>query len=80
MAKLLAEFFRIDDGNFERRYRFFYDELAPSLQLYRVRVGDTLTIKSFTKGGYVQSVKLQGVRHLHLRGARGFAHGGTHST
>lgn len=59
VGKLLAEFFRTDDGNFERRYRFFYDELAPSLELYRVRVGDSLTIKSFTKGGYVQSAKLK---------------------
>jgi ABC-type lipoprotein release transport system permease subunit len=59
VAKLLAEFFRTDDGNFERRYRFFYEQLAPSLQLYRVRVGDILTIKSFTKGGYVQSARLK---------------------
>lgn len=57
--KLLAEFFTINDANFEKRYRFFYDELAPSLQLYRVRVGDSLTIKSFTRGGYVQSVKVK---------------------
>jgi hypothetical protein len=59
VAKLLAEFFRVDDANFARRYRFFYDQLAPMLELYRVRVGDTLTIKSFTKSGYVQSVKLR---------------------
>jgi ABC-type lipoprotein release transport system permease subunit len=59
VAKLLAEFFRVDDGNFARRYRFFYEQLAPSLQLYRVRIGDSLTIKAFTKGGYVQAVKLK---------------------
>jgi hypothetical protein len=59
VAKLLAEFFRVDDANFARRYRFFYDRLAPMLELYRVRVGDMLTIKSFTKSGYVQSVKLR---------------------
>jgi ABC-type lipoprotein release transport system permease subunit len=59
VAKLLAEFFRVEDANFARRYRFFYDQLAPMLELYRVRVGDTLTIKSFTKSGYVQSVKLR---------------------
>jgi ABC-type lipoprotein release transport system permease subunit len=76
VGKLLAEFFRTDDGNFERRYRFFYDQLAPSLQLYRVRVGDTLTIKSFTKGGYVQSARLkvygtfvfQGLEDSHMAG------------
>jgi ABC-type lipoprotein release transport system permease subunit len=59
VASLLASFFRVDDGNVLQRYKFFYDELAPSLTLYRVRVGDTLTIKSFTKNGYVQSVNLK---------------------
>jgi ABC-type lipoprotein release transport system permease subunit len=59
VGKLLASFFKTDDTNFMRRYKFFYDELAPSLDLYRVRVGDTLVIKAFTKGGYVQSVKLR---------------------
>jgi ABC-type lipoprotein release transport system permease subunit len=59
VGKLLATFFKTDDANFMRRYRFFYDELSPSLDLYRVRVGDTLVIKAFTKGGYVQSVKLR---------------------
>jgi hypothetical protein len=59
VAKLLSEFFRVDDANFAHRYRFFYDKLAPQLELYRVRVGDTLTIKSFTRSGYVQSAKLR---------------------
>ena len=76
VSKLLAEFFRVDDGNINRRYKFFYDELAPSLTLYRVRVGDTLTIKAFTKSGYVQSVNLrvygtfsfEGLEDSHLAG------------
>jgi ABC-type lipoprotein release transport system permease subunit len=76
VAKLLSEFFRVDDRNFARRYRFFYDKLAPSLQLYRVRVGDMLTIKSFTRSGYVQSVKVkvygtftfQGLEDSHISG------------
>jgi ABC-type lipoprotein release transport system permease subunit len=76
VSKLLAEFFRVDDGNIMRRYKFFYDELAPSLTLYRVRVGDTLTIKAFTKSGYVQSRNLrvygtftfEGLEDSHLAG------------
>lgn len=56
---LLAAFFATDDANFQRRYKFFYDQIAPHLQLYRVRVGDTLTIKAFTRSGYVQSVNLK---------------------
>jgi ABC-type lipoprotein release transport system permease subunit len=58
VGKLLSAFFQTDDANFDDRHKFFYDELAPSLELYRVRVGDTLTIKAFTRSGYVQSVSL----------------------
>ena len=76
VSKLLAEFFRVDDGNIMRRYKFFYGELAPSLTLYRVRVGDTLTVKAFTRSGYVQSVNLkvygtftfEGLEDSHLAG------------
>jgi hypothetical protein len=58
VGALLAAFFATDDQNFDRRYAFFYRELAPSLELYRIRIGDTLTIKAFTRSGYVQSVNL----------------------
>jgi ABC-type lipoprotein release transport system permease subunit len=58
VGKLLAAFFQTDDQNFRERYDFFYKELAPSLELYRVRIGDTLTIKAFTRSGYVQSVNV----------------------
>ncbi|HEY4184515.1 MAG TPA: FtsX-like permease family protein, partial [Polyangia bacterium] len=58
VGKLLAAFFQTDDQNFHQRYDFFYKELAPSLELYRVRVGDVLTIKAFTRSGYVQSVNV----------------------
>lgn len=58
VGKLLAAFFQTDDQNFHQRYGFFYKELAPSLELYRVRIGDVLTIKAFTRTGYVQSVNV----------------------
>jgi ABC-type lipoprotein release transport system permease subunit len=59
VGKLLAAFFQTTDETFARRYAFFYEQLAPDLQLYRVRIGDTLTIKAFTRSGYVQSVNLK---------------------
>jgi len=58
VGKLLAAFFQTTDQNFRQRYDFFYKELVPSLELYRVRIGDTLTIKAFTRSGYVQSVNV----------------------
>lgn len=58
VGKLLAAFFQTDDHNLHQRYEFFYKQLAPSLELYRVRIGDVLTIKTFTRSGYVQSVNV----------------------
>lgn len=58
LGGLLTKFFATDDANFQERYDFFYRELAPDLELYRVRIGDVLTIKAFTKSGYVQSVNV----------------------
>ncbi len=58
LGGLLAKFFATDDANFQERYDFFYRELAPDLELYRVRIGDVLTIKAFTRSGYVQSVNV----------------------
>lgn len=59
VGKLLGQFLDANDSNFDERYAFFYRELAPSLELYRIRVGDTLTIKAFTRSGYVQSANLR---------------------
>lgn len=59
LGKLLAAFFKMDDASFEGRYKFFYDQMAPLLELYRVRVGDMLTIKAFSRSGYVHAVNVK---------------------
>ena len=58
LAKLLGEFFATTDANFKARYKVFYEELAPMLELYRVKPGDSLTIKAYTKSGFVNAVNL----------------------
>jgi len=58
-AKLLALLFDNDDTNFDARFDFFYKNIAPKVELYRVRPGDLLTIKAFTKSGFVQSVNVK---------------------
>jgi ABC-type lipoprotein release transport system permease subunit len=55
---LLTSFFDIDDQNFQARYAFFYRELAPLLQLYRIKVGDVLTITAFGRSGYTKSLNV----------------------
>jgi len=75
-----GRFFRVDDANFARRYRFFYDQLAPMLELYRVRIGDMLTIKSLHQERLRSVGETARVRHVCLPGLGGFAHRGASST
>ena len=59
VATLLSAFFQTNDANFNERYDFFYKEIAPMLELYRVRVGDTMTIRAFSRSGYVHAVNVK---------------------
>jgi ABC-type lipoprotein release transport system permease subunit len=59
LPKLLSSFFDTTDANIEARYKIFYDQLAPMLDLYRLRPGDMLTIKAYTKSGFVEAVNVK---------------------
>jgi ABC-type lipoprotein release transport system permease subunit len=59
LAALLREFLKLDDENFDRRYKLFYDVIAPRIQLYPFRVGDTITMTAFTKSGYLRSINVK---------------------
>ncbi len=59
LPKLLSTFFDTDDSNFEARYKIFYDQLAPLVELYRLKPGDILTIKAYTKSGFVEAVNVK---------------------
>lgn len=56
---LLSELLDTTDENFDQRYQQFYELVVPQVQLYRVKVGDMLTIKAFTRSGYVQNVNVK---------------------
>jgi len=56
---LLVALFDTNDENFMEHYRIFYEQVVPMLELYRIRIGDTLTIKAFTRTGYVQAVNVK---------------------
>jgi ABC-type lipoprotein release transport system permease subunit len=57
--RLLSELLATTDENFDERYAQFYELVVPQVQLYRVKVGDMLTIKAFTKSGYIQNVNVK---------------------
>lgn len=56
---LLAELLTTTDENFDQHFKLFYEVVVPQVQLYRVNVGDMLTIKAFTKSGYIQNVNVK---------------------
>ena len=55
---LLLKFLELDDRTFPERYRYFYDVIAPKIRLYELAIGDTITLSSLTKAGYLKSVNL----------------------
>ncbi|HEX7623058.1 MAG TPA: FtsX-like permease family protein, partial [Anaeromyxobacteraceae bacterium] len=65
---LLVELLTTDDRNFDERYAIFYRDLAPLLQLYMVKVGDTITIKAPSKSGYMSSVNVKVYGFAEFRG------------
>lgn len=58
-SALVTAFLTVDDASFDARLGFFYDTIAPHLVLYKVRVGDTLTIRSVTRSGYMTAVNVK---------------------
>ena len=59
LTKILSSFFDTHDSNFAERYHFFYTQLAPLVDLYRLKPGDILTITAYTKSGFVQSTNVR---------------------
>ena len=68
LPDLLAELFTTSDENFDERYRIFYRELAPLLQLYTIRVGDTITIKAPSRSGYFNSMNVKVYGFVEFKG------------
>ena len=59
VSKLLTQFLSLDDDNFQTRYAFFYEALAPQLELYQLEIGDDITIQAIYRNGYVRAAKLK---------------------
>ncbi len=49
----------VTDENVADRRTIFYDRVAPLIRLYKVNVGDTLTLRSYTKSGYIKALNVR---------------------
>jgi ABC-type lipoprotein release transport system permease subunit len=55
---LLDTFLAVDDATLAARNALFYKAIVPHIELYQLRVGDTITLRSFTRSGYARAVNL----------------------
>jgi ABC-type lipoprotein release transport system permease subunit len=59
LAVLLQVFLKMDDSTFADRYAWFYQEIAPRVRLYEIPIGEEVTLRSFTKSGYIRAVNVK---------------------
>jgi ABC-type lipoprotein release transport system permease subunit len=55
---LLERFLSVDDENIETRYRYFYEHIAPKLELYQIPLGQPMTIRAYTRSGYLKAINI----------------------
>jgi ABC-type lipoprotein release transport system permease subunit len=56
---VLQAFLALDDNNFDKRYTFFYDKIAPLMKLYEFDVGETVTLQAFSDRGFTRSANVK---------------------
>lgn len=59
LEPLISEFLTLTPANFDERREAFYELIAPRIDLYPIKVGDTITLRSFTQSGYLKSVNVK---------------------
>lgn len=68
LDELLQAFLTVDDSNARERHAWFYEHIAPHIQLYDYPVGGTITLRSYTKSGYLRAVNVPVVGTYELKG------------
>src|SRR6266540_738066 len=68
LEPLLVRLFETTDEDFDAKYRIFYEVVAPRIRLYKINVGDTITVKAPSKSGYFSSVNVKVYGFLQFKG------------
>lgn len=58
LDRLLQDFLSFDDANFADRRSAFYDVVAPRIRMFPVQIGDIVTVRAFTRSGYLRAINL----------------------
>ncbi len=65
---LLQAFLEVNDQNLDERYAYFYESIAPKIELYKIKVGDVMTIRAYTRSGYLKAVNTKVYGTFNFRG------------
>ena len=75
--EMLGLFFAMDDASFANRYRFFYERIAPHIELYRVPLGALAPLSSFSRRNTETRANLKLYGTFRFRGLEGSPLAGT---
>ncbi len=59
LTNQLKEFLTVNDDNLRERYDWFYKNIATLIKLYEISPGETITLRAYTRSGYVKSLPLK---------------------
>lgn len=59
LTSQLKAFLAVDDATLLPRYDWFYANIAPKIRLYEINPGETITLRSYTRSGYIKSLPLK---------------------
>jgi hypothetical protein len=68
LADLLSRLFQASDRDFDAKYEIFYRVVAPRIRLYKINVGDVITVKAPSKSGYFSAVNVKVYGFLQFKG------------
>ena len=68
---LVKELLTLTEATADARYEAFYKFVAPRIRLYSVKVGDTITLRAFSKSGYTRAQNLKVYGTFRFRGLDG---------
>ncbi len=57
--EILEAFLLVDDDTFAARYAAFYEHIAPLITIYELPVGGVITLRGFTKSGYMRALNVR---------------------
>ncbi|MGF1508751.1 MAG: ABC transporter permease [Myxococcota bacterium] len=79
LPALLKAMLTVDDSNVVSRYEWFYEHVAPLIDLYDVDIGETVTIRTFTRSGFLKAVNVRFFGVFKFEGLDGSDLAGSHN-